>query len=67
MWWEYYGDAVIAVSTLTAILILSSIHFIRPKSKRGFIIPLSISIIGFISFVIGIVFIRGIGGVGFMV
>ncbi|MGG1629780.1 hypothetical protein [Rossellomorea sp. NRS-1567] len=67
MWWEYYGDAVIAVSVLTAILILNSIHFFRAKSKRGFILPLSISIIGYISFVIGIVFIRGFGGLGFMV
>lgn len=67
MWWEYYGDAVIAVSTLAAILILSCIHFIRTKSKRGFIIPLMISTIGYISFVIGIVFIRGFEGLGFMV
>ncbi|MEI2666252.1 hypothetical protein [Rossellomorea sp. LJF3] len=67
MWWQYYGDAVIAVSVLAAILILSSIHFSRSKSKRGFIIPLIISIIGYISFVIGIVFIRGFEGLGFMV
>ncbi len=58
MWWEYYGDAVMLVSTLTAILILISIHLFKTKSKRGFMIPLSISIIGYISFVIGIVFIR---------
>ncbi|WP_061809399.1 hypothetical protein [Rossellomorea vietnamensis] len=67
MWWQYYGDAVIAVSVLTAILILSSIHFFSVKSKRGFIIPLTISTIGYISFVIGIVFIRGFEGLGFMV
>lgn len=67
MWWQYYGDAVIAVSVLTAILILSSIHFLNVKSKRGFIIPLIISTIGYISFVIGIVFIRGFEGLGFMV
>jgi uncharacterized membrane protein len=67
MWWEYYGDAVISVSMLTAILILISIHLFRAKSKRGFIIPLSISIIGYISFVIGIVFIRGWSGMGFIV
>ncbi len=67
MWWEYYGDAVIAVSILTAILILISIHLFIAKSKRGFIIPLAISIIGYISFVIGIVFIRGWNGMGFMV
>ena len=67
MWWQYYGDAVIAVSVLTAILILSSIHFFRVKSKRGFVIPISISTIGYISFVIGIVFIRGFEGLGFMV
>jgi hypothetical protein len=67
MWWEYYGDAVIAVSTLAVVLILTSIHFFRAKSKRGLIIPLSISLIGYISFVIGIVFIRGWSGMGFMV
>jgi hypothetical protein len=67
MWWQYYGDAVIAVSVLTAILILSSIHFFSVKSKRGFIIPLTISTIGYISFVTGIVFIRGFEGLGFMV
>ncbi|TMU87043.1 hypothetical protein FGG79_02565 [Bacillus sp. BHET2] len=67
MWWEYYGDAVIAVSTLTAILLLTSIHFFSAKSKKGFLIPLSISIIGYISFVVGIVFIRGWSGMGFIV
>ncbi|MGF3104041.1 hypothetical protein [Rossellomorea sp. DUT-2] len=67
MWWQYYGDAVIAVAVLTALLILSSIHFFMVKSKRGFIIPISISAIGYISFVIGIVFIRGFEGLGFMV
>ncbi|PFG05357.1 hypothetical protein ATG71_2190 [Bacillus sp. es.034] len=67
MWWQYYGDAVIAVSVLTAILILSSIHFFSLNSKRGFIIPLTISTIGYISFVTGIVFIRGFEGLGFMV
>ncbi|MCC5801191.1 hypothetical protein [Rossellomorea vietnamensis] len=67
MWWQYYGDVVIAVSVLTAILILSSIHFFSVKKKRGFIIPLTISTIGYISFVIGIVFIRGFEGLGFMV
>ncbi|RBP04433.1 hypothetical protein [Rossellomorea aquimaris] len=67
MWWKYYGDAVIAVSVLAAILILSFIHFFMAKNKRGFIIPLSISTIGYISFVIGIVFIRGFEGLGFMV
>ncbi|PFA69186.1 hypothetical protein CN378_04740 [Bacillus sp. AFS015802] len=67
MWWEYYGDAVIAVSVLTAILILTFIHFFRAKRKKGFIAPLLISIIGYISFVIGIVFIRGWGGMGFIV
>lgn len=67
MWWQYYGDSVIAVSALTALLILSSIHFFSVKNKRGFIIPLSISIIGYISFVIGIVFIRGFEGLGFMI
>ena len=67
MWWQYYGDAVIAVSVLTAILILSSIHFFRVKNKRGFVIPISITAIGYISFVIGIVFIRGFEGLGFIV
>ena len=67
MWWEYYGDAVIAVSTLTVILVLTFINLFRAKSKRGFMIPLSISVIGYISFVIGIVFIRGWSGMGFMV
>ncbi|MCA0147234.1 MULTISPECIES: hypothetical protein [Rossellomorea] len=67
MWWQYYGDAVIAVSGLSAILLLSSIHFFSVKSKRGFIIPLTISTIGYISFVIGIVLIRGFEGLGFMV
>jgi hypothetical protein len=67
MWWQYYGEAVIAVSVLTAILILSSIHFFTVKNKRGFIIPLTISTIGYMSFVIGIVFIRGFEGLGFMV
>jgi hypothetical protein len=67
MWWQYYGDAVIAVSVLTAILTLSFTHFYMVKRKRGFILPLSISIIGYISFVTGIVFIRGFEGLGFMV
>jgi uncharacterized membrane protein len=67
IWWEYYGDAVIAVSTLTAILILITIHLFKTKRKRGFIIPLSISIIGYISLVIGIIFIRGWSGMGFLV
>ncbi|MBM7587275.1 hypothetical protein JOC86_003848 [Bacillus pakistanensis] len=67
MWWEYYGDAVISVATLSAMLILLFIHFLITKSKRGLIIPLSISMIGYISFVRGIVFIRGWNGTGWIV
>jgi hypothetical protein len=67
MWWEYYGDAVMFVSVLTAVLVLISIHFFKTKSKRGFMIPLSISLIGYVSIVIGIVFIRGWNGMGFLV
>ncbi|MBN8191842.1 hypothetical protein JI667_06725 [Bacillus sp. NTK074B] len=67
IWWNYYGDAVISVAVLTAILILISIHFFRAKSKRGFGIPLTILIAGYLSYVIGIVFIRGWNGMGFIV
>ncbi|WP_226658880.1 hypothetical protein [Pseudalkalibacillus hwajinpoensis] len=67
MWWEYYGDAVIAVSTLSIILILTFIHFSRAKRKRGLLVPVSLAMIGYTSFVVGIVFIRGWSGMGFIV
>ncbi|MCA1063747.1 hypothetical protein QTG56_00745 [Rossellomorea sp. AcN35-11] len=67
MWWEYYGDAVITVAILSVFLIVMSIHFFRAESRKGFIIPFLISFTGYISFVLGIVFIRGWSGIGFIV
>ncbi|BCB04026.1 hypothetical protein [Bacillus sp. KH172YL63] len=67
MWWQYYGDAVIAVSFLTVMLVLFGIHFFRRQRKKGFAVPITILLIGYLSFVWGIVFIRGWNGTGFIV
>jgi hypothetical protein len=67
MWWEYYGDAVLSVAALGAILILFFVHFLRTKNNKMLIIPLAVLLLGYVTFVIGIVFIRGWYGMGWMV
>lgn len=62
MVWEYYGDALIVTGILTTIFLLMMIQFLKSDIKRVLSVPLFITFIGYIMFVIGISLIRGFGG-----
>ncbi|KPL57715.1 hypothetical protein [Rossellomorea vietnamensis] len=64
---DLLGDAVTSMEVLGAIVILFFLHFLFAKFKKFLITPFVIMLLGYIAFIIGIVYIRGWTGMGWMV
>ncbi|MGM0863045.1 MAG: hypothetical protein ACQEWF_00010 [Bacillota bacterium] len=64
---EYFLDAVTSVETLGVFVILVFVHFLITKDKKMLTIPFVVLLLGYVTFIIGIVFIRGWTGMGWMV
>jgi hypothetical protein len=65
--WEYFGKGIISIEVLGVIVILFFAHFLFSKYKKVLITPFIIILLGYIAFIIGIVYIRGWTGMGWMV
>ncbi|WP_374054513.1 hypothetical protein [Rossellomorea sp. FM04394] len=64
---EYIWKAVTSVEVLSVIVILFFVHFLFTKFKKVVITPFTVILLGYIAFIIGIVYIRGWTGMGWMV
>ncbi|MFC7786881.1 hypothetical protein [Rossellomorea sp. GCM10028870] len=64
---DLLGDAVTSLEVLGAIVILFFVHFLFTKFKKVLITPFVVMLLGYIAFIIGIVYIRGWTGMGWMV
>jgi predicted membrane channel-forming protein YqfA (hemolysin III family) len=64
---ELLGEAITSVEILGAIVILFFVHFLFTKFKKVLITPFVVMFLGYIAFIIGIVYIRGWTGMGWIV
>lgn len=64
MAWEYYGDALIIFGAMTTILLIAGLHFLKSRFRRRLVFSLTLLVMGYVVFLIGLVFIRGWDGLG---
>ncbi|WP_161568921.1 YesK family protein [Exiguobacterium sp. SL-9] len=64
MTWEYYGDALIIVGVLTTILLITGLNFLKSRFRRRLVFSLTLLVMGYGIFLIGLVFVRGWDGLG---
>ena len=64
MAWEYYGDALIVVGALTTILLIAGLNFLKSRFRRRLVFSLTLLVMGYVVFLVGLVFIRGWDGLG---
>ena len=59
MAWEYYGDALIIVGVMTTILLIVGLNFLKSRFRRRLIFSLTLLVMGYVVFLIGLVLVRG--------
>ncbi|TCI67428.1 MULTISPECIES: YesK family protein [unclassified Exiguobacterium] len=64
MAWEYYGDALIIVGVMTTILLIVGLNFLKSRFRRRLIFSLTLLVMGYVVFLIGLVLVRGWDGMG---
>ncbi|TCI34125.1 MULTISPECIES: YesK family protein [unclassified Exiguobacterium] len=64
MAWEYYGDALIVTGMLTTVLLLVVLSFLKLLYRRRLVFPLTLVVMGYVLFMVGLVFVRGWDGMG---
>lgn len=64
MAWEYYGDALIIVGVMTTILLIVGLNFLKSRFRRRLIFSLTLLVMGYVVFLIGLVLIPGWDGMG---
>ncbi|UTT42598.1 YesK family protein [Exiguobacterium aurantiacum] len=64
MAWEYYGDALIIIGALTTILLIVLVNFLKSRFMRKLVFSLTLLVMGYVVFLIGLVFVRGWDGLG---
>ncbi|KDN57668.1 hypothetical protein [Exiguobacterium sp. AB2] len=66
MVWEYYGDAIIIVGVLTTMLLIAVLSFLKSPFKRRLVFSLTLLVVGYVSCIIGLVFVRGWDALGWI-
>lgn len=66
MAWEYYGDELIIIGVLTTILLIAVLNFLKSRFKRRLVFSLTLLLVGYISCIIGLVFVRGWDALGWI-
>lgn len=66
MAWEYYGDELIIIGVLTTILLIAVLNFFRSPFKRRLVFSLTLLVVGYVSCIIGLVFVRGWDALGWI-
>ncbi|MFK3987984.1 MULTISPECIES: YesK family protein [Exiguobacterium] len=66
MAWEYYGDELIIIGVLTTILLIAVLNFLKSRFKRRLVFSLTLLLVGYVSCIIGLVFVRGWDALGWI-
>ncbi|MFY9945382.1 MAG: hypothetical protein WAL07_04950 [Exiguobacterium chiriqhucha] len=66
MAWEYYGDELIIIGVLTTILLIVGLNFLKSRFKRRLVFSLTLLVVGYVSCIIGLVFVRGWDALGWI-
>lgn len=66
MAWEYYGDELIIIGVLTTILLIAVLNFLKSRFKRRLVFSLTLLVVGYVSCIIGLVFVRGWDALGWI-
>lgn len=66
MAWEYYGDELIIIGVLTTILLIALLNFLKSRFKRRLLFSLTLLVVGYVSCIIGLVFVRGWDALGWI-
>lgn len=66
MAWEYYGDELIIIGVLTTILLIAVLNFLKSRFKRRLLFSLTLLVVGYVSCIIGLVFVRGWDALGWI-
>lgn len=66
MAWEYYGDELIIIGVLTTILLIAVLNFLKSRFKRRLVFSLTLLLVGHVSCIIGLVFVRGWDALGWI-
>ncbi|KGI84033.1 YesK family protein [Exiguobacterium sp. s16] len=66
MAWEYYRDELIIIGVLTTILLIAVLNFLKSRFKRRLVFSLTLLLVGYVSCIIGLVFVRGWDALGWI-
>lgn len=66
MAWEYYGDELIIIGGVTTILLIAVLNFLRSPFKRRLVFSLTLLVVGYVSCITGLVFVRGWDALGWI-
>lgn len=64
--WAYYTDEFIIIGVLTIILLIAVLNFLKSRFKRRLVFSLTLFGVGYVSCIIGFVFVRGWDALGWI-
>jgi uncharacterized membrane protein len=67
MAWEYYGDELLISGVLTTILLIVVLNFLKSRFRRRSIFSLTLLVVGYVSCISGLAFVRGWDALGWIV